>query len=152
MSKGMATGVAHTGLIVSDIDALVPFLCDVFGMEVKADLGLQTGPEAEQIMGLPGVHVKIVMLEMGGHTLELLEIVKPARQPISKETPYGEVGHCHLAFEVDDIDAAYDRVRERGVEIVVPPQEIPELKFFYLRAPDHQWFEVVESRRGAGEG
>jgi catechol 2,3-dioxygenase-like lactoylglutathione lyase family enzyme len=142
----MFKGVAHTGLIVSDIDTLVPFLCDVFEMEVKADLGLQTGPEAGQIMGLPGAHVKIVMLEKGGHTLELLEIVKPEREPIAKETPYGEVGHCHLAFEVDDIDAAYARVREAGAEIVVPPQVIPELKFFYLRAPNNQWFEVVEVR------
>lgn len=143
----MFKGIVHTGLIVSDIDTLVPFLCDVFEMEMKADLGLQTGPEVPQIMGLPDAQVKIVMLGLGGQTLELLEIVKPACEPISKETPYGQVGHCHLAFEVDDIDAAYARVREKGVEIVIPPQEIPAQKFFYLRAPDNQWFEVVEPRQ-----
>jgi catechol 2,3-dioxygenase-like lactoylglutathione lyase family enzyme len=140
----MFKGVVHSGLIVSDIETLAPFLCDVFDMRVKADLGLQTGPEVPQIMGLPGAQVKILMLEIGGHTLELLEVVQPRCEPISKETPFGRVGQCHVAFEVDDIDAAYARMKEKGVEVVVPPQEIPEQKFFYVRAPDNQWFEVVE--------
>lgn len=140
----MFKSIVHTGLIVSDIETLVPFLCDVFEMDVKADLGLQTGPEVPQIMGLPDAQVKIVMLGAGDQTLELIEIVQPPCEPISRETPYGQVGHSHVAFEVDDIDAAYARLRDKGVEIVIPVQKIPEQKFFYVRAPDNQWFEVVE--------
>jgi catechol 2,3-dioxygenase-like lactoylglutathione lyase family enzyme len=143
----MFKSITHTGLIVSDLDTLVPFLCDVFEMEVKAELGLQTGPEVPQIMGLPDAQVNIVMLGLGDQTLELLQIVRPACAPIAKETPYGQVGHSHVAFEVDDIEAAYERLVARGVEIVIPIQDIPVQRFFYVRAPDNQWFEVVQPRR-----
>jgi N-methylhydantoinase B len=147
MSESMFKGITHTGLIVSDLDTLAAFLCDVFEMEVKAELGLQTGPEVPQIMGLPDAQVRIVMLGIADQTLELIEIVRPACEPIFKDTPYGQVGHSHVAFEVDDIDSAYARLEEKGVEIVVPIQDIPVQKFFYVRAPDNQWFEVVQPRR-----
>jgi len=65
MSERMFKGITHTGLIVSDLDTLAAFLCDVFEMEVRAELGLQTGPEVPQIMGLPDAQVKIVMLGLG---------------------------------------------------------------------------------------
>jgi glyoxylase I family protein len=143
----MINGVFHTGIIVSDIDLLVPFLCDVFEMEVTARLDTQTGPEVPMIMGLPDAQVNIVMLEKAGHTLELLQIVQPKPEPIYPETPFGKVGHAHLAFEVDDIQAAYDRMKEKGVTILTPIQDIGVMKFFHVRAPDNQWFEVVEPRK-----
>ena len=136
--------IVHMGLIVNSIDRALPFYRDVFGMRVKADFGLQTGPEVPEIMGLPEAQVRIVMLELEGQLVELIEIVQPKREPIHGDTPYGEVGHSHLAFQVDDVDAAYRYLQERGVEMVIPPQEIPEQKFFYLRDPDNQWVEVVE--------
>ena len=43
MSESMFKGITHTGLIVSDLETIVPFLCDVFEMEVKAELGLRPG-------------------------------------------------------------------------------------------------------------
>jgi catechol 2,3-dioxygenase-like lactoylglutathione lyase family enzyme len=147
MSESMFKGITHTGLIVSDLDTLAAFLCDVFDMEVRAELGLQTGPEVPQIMGLPDAQVKIMMLGIGDQTLELIEIVRPVCEPISEDTPYGQVGHSHVAFEVDDIDVAYARLQEKGVEIVLPVQDIPVQRFFYVRAPDNQWFEVVQPRR-----
>jgi len=147
MSKHMFKGITHTGLIVSDLETIVPFLCDVFEMEVKADLGLQAGPEVTQIMGLADAQVRIVMLRMGEQTLELIEIVQPECEPIFKDTAYGKVGYSHVAFEVDDIDAAYTRLEQKGVEIVVPIVDNPVQRFFYVRAPDNQWFEVVEPFR-----
>ena len=116
-------------------------------MEVKADIGVAPGPEVPQIMGLPDAQVRIVMLGMGEQTVELIEIVRPVCEPIFKDTPYGKVGYSHVAFEVDDIDSAYTRLQQKGVEIVVPIVENPVQKFFYVRAPDNQWFEVVQPRR-----
>ena len=98
-------------------------------------------------MGLRDAQVRIVMLGMGEQTLELIEIVRPVCEPIRKDTPYGQVGHSHVAFEVDDIDSAYARLEQKGVEIVLPVQDIPVQRFFYVRAPDNQWFEVVQPRR-----
>ena len=140
----MVTKIHHTGFIVSDIEKLLPFYRDILGMEVVADLGVIGGPVNEAVMGIPGSEVKIVMLQMGGQTVEFVQLVTPPGQPIPDDAQYAKVGRSHIAFEVDDIKAIYKRLEEKGIRFVCPPQQIPGMTFFYLRDPEGLWVEMVQ--------
>ncbi|MDP2917259.1 MAG: VOC family protein [Dehalococcoidia bacterium] len=140
----MITGIHHTGLIVNDLNKLLPFYCDVLGMEVAVDLGLQDGPEVSLVMGVPGSKIKIVMLQMAGQIFELIQLLNPAGKPMPDDAKFAQVGHSHVAFRVKDIDEVYASLKQKGVQFVCPPQVIPELKFFYLRDPEGNWIEMIQ--------
>ena len=140
----MITGVHHTGVIVSSIEKVLPFYRDTLGMKVTAKLGVQDGPEVPIIMGIPNAKVDIVMLQIGGQTFELIQLVNPVGKAIPSETPFGQVGHGHIAYQVDNIRDAYRTLKQKGVKVVLPPQEIPGvMEFFYVRDPDGLWVELV---------
>lgn len=48
----------------------------------------------------------------------------------------------HVAFEVDDLDAAFDELRERGLEFEVPPRDLPWGRSAYLRDPAGNLIEL----------
>jgi predicted enzyme related to lactoylglutathione lyase len=57
-----------------------------------------------------------------------------------------QVGAFHLAFQIDDVSAAAERLRERGVELLEGPTYVERgglagLTWIYLRSP---WGQVIE--------
>lgn len=49
----------------------------------------------------------------------------------------------HIAFAVDDVDAACSELRERGLKLEVPPADYYWGRSAYLRDPDGQQIEVT---------
>jgi catechol 2,3-dioxygenase-like lactoylglutathione lyase family enzyme len=54
------------------------------------------------------------------------------------------VGAAHLAFEVDDIDQAYNDLTRKGVRFVSPPRRSGNVKGCYFEDPDGITLELLQ--------
>ena len=112
-------GMAHTSFTVSDIDRSVAFYRDILGMELVSQ-SEGSGPIAETILDMPGVHLKVAFLKAGDEMLELTEYLSPKGRPYDRRTC--DVGPCHIAFWVADIHQAYRDLSAKGVRFKSAPQ------------------------------
>jgi Glyoxalase/Bleomycin resistance protein/Dioxygenase superfamily len=74
----------------------------------------------DRVVGLDGVQVEYAMVEApDGHgRLELVKFHSPSGRPGDGHAPANILGIRHVAFAVDDIDAAVATVRARSGELV----------------------------------
>ena len=110
----------HTGLTVSDIDRSIAFFRDVLGFEVSAKIEAR-GEFFEDLVGVPGAEMLVAYVSAPGHTIELLQYVKPDDRRRSELRPC-DTGFVHMAFQVDDIDALLRAIRAGGFAPVGPVQ------------------------------
>ncbi len=111
-------GCHHTGMTVRNLERSVAWYCDTFGFKARPSFDAQ-GPGIEQIIGIPGVHIKGCHLELGGYFLELIEYVTPPGKAMDLST--SNVGSGHFAFVVDDIDQVYQNLKAKGVRFKGAP-------------------------------
>lgn len=97
------TRIAHIGIAVESIEAILPFYRDLLGMpEVPLD-----DSDGARIAGLAA----------GGSLVELL-------QPDQSDSPIGKFlakrgpGIHHICFTVDDLDGTLARCRDAGVRLI----------------------------------
>jgi methylmalonyl-CoA/ethylmalonyl-CoA epimerase len=113
MSDGPAPSrlprIAHVGIAVSDLDAILPFYRDLLGMP-EAPLDDADG-------------ARIAGLEAGESLIELLEAQSPD-SPIGKFVAKRGPGIHHICFAVADLDATLERCRQRGIRLI---DETPRL-------------------------
>src|SRR5215218_7427158 len=95
----------HVGIAVSDLQASLAFFKDVLGLHVET-----TEEVASQ-------RVRATFLNTGQSTLEMLEATA-ADSPIAKYLEKRGAGMHHIALRVDDIDAALDQLRARGIRLI----------------------------------
>lgn len=103
------TRIAHIGIAVESIEAILPFYRDVLGMpEVPLD-----DSDGARIAGLAA----------GDSLVELL-------QPDQSDSPIGKFhakrgqGIHHICFAVDDLDGTLARCRDAGVRLI---DQVPRL-------------------------
>ena len=103
------TRIAHIGIAVESIEAILPFYRDVLGMpEVPLD-----DSDGARIAGLSA----------GDSLVELL-------QPDQSDSPIGKFlakrgqGIHHICFAVDDLDGTLARCRDAGVRLI---DQVPRL-------------------------
>ncbi|HZR38589.1 MAG TPA: VOC family protein [Ktedonobacteraceae bacterium] len=111
-------GVEHIGLTVPDLDEATRFFVQVLGCEVVYTMGpfpykenwFDLNPEL-----LPQIRRTIRTLSCGnGAHIELFEFTAPdQRKQMPRNIDYG--GH-HVAFYVDDMDAAIAYLKDKGVK------------------------------------
>jgi methylmalonyl-CoA/ethylmalonyl-CoA epimerase len=103
--------IDHVGVAVSDLDRAIALYQGTFGMPV-----VHRETVAEQ-------GVEAVLLDVGDGHVELLS-------PLGPETVVGKFverrgeGLHHVAYRVDDIDAALARLGEVGVDLIDPEPRI----------------------------
>lgn len=108
----------HVGIIVADLDRVTAFFVGL-GMEEEGRAFVE-GEFIDTVIGIPGARTEIVMLRGpdGGAGLELSRFVRPDAVPGSTEPPENELGVRNVGFEVDDLDAALDRVTGDGYALI----------------------------------
>lgn len=109
LNRMTPTRIAHVGIAVTGIDALMPFYRDVLGL---------TAAPLENSDG-----ARIAGLAAGDSLIELLE-PKDAGSPIAKFLEKRGPGIHHICFTVDDIDATLARCRQAGITLI---DETPRL-------------------------
>jgi catechol 2,3-dioxygenase-like lactoylglutathione lyase family enzyme len=107
----MIEGYDHTSFTVADIDRAVVFWRDVMGFAL-ADLSAREGDWLATVVGVPGARCRIAHLHGHGLHLELIQYLEPPGTDVTG--PPHRPGTAHLAFRVEDIEAAARRMLAAG--------------------------------------
>ncbi|OYO13702.1 glyoxalase [Enemella evansiae] len=108
----------NMGIVVEDLDAAIEFFT-ALGLELEGR-GMVEGEWAGRVTGLIGQRVEIAMLRTpsGQGKLELSRFLEPAVVADHRTAPVNALGYLRVMFEVDDLDAALDRLNRFGAELV----------------------------------
>jgi catechol 2,3-dioxygenase-like lactoylglutathione lyase family enzyme len=141
----MITGIDHAALVVADIRAMTAFYRDVCGLAVRGGRELHTAFGA-RVLGYEDAHVHVVMLGAEGDTtkLELIEYVNPLGS--DGHGPKNALGAGHVCFNVDDLEATYQKLSGAGMRFVASPtSEVTASgqihSVCYAQDPEGNWVE-----------
>lgn len=101
----MLTKINHIGIAVRSLNDALPFYRDNLGM---AFAGIEEVAEQK---------VRVAMLQIGESKIELLEPTSE-ESPVAKFMEKSGPGIHHLAYEVEDIDAAIARLLADGARMI----------------------------------
>ncbi|HPL98866.1 MAG TPA: methylmalonyl-CoA epimerase [Bacillota bacterium] len=101
----MVGKIDHIGIAVSNLDEAVKLYRDVLGLELH---GTEVVPEQK---------VRVAFLPVGDTEVELLESTS-AEGPIAKFIEAKGQGIQHIAFRVDDIEAALEEMKAKGMRLI----------------------------------
>jgi methylmalonyl-CoA/ethylmalonyl-CoA epimerase len=131
--------IDHIGVAVEDIDAAIALYEGSFEMELAHR-------ETVESQG-----VEAVLLDVGDGHVELLAPLGP-ETPVGKYMAKNGAGLHHVAYAVDDIDAALERIAAAGVKLidVEPRVGIRESRvaFLHPRSTGGVLTEIVEPAGG----
>ena len=162
----MATGglpglshVDHVGLTVPDLDAGVKFYAEVIGGVELYRMGPFDAAEmpavadgrdwTEAHINVAGAKLMIAMLQVGPNLmLELFQYDRPADRRTTPPRNCDHGGH-HVAFKVDDLDAAKAYLADHGCVVMDGPIVLDEgpcagLRINYVLDPWGNQLELVE--------
>jgi len=105
----MLQKINHIGIAVQSLEATLPFYRDSLCMSFH---GIEEVTDQK---------VKVAMLGIGESKIELLEPTSPD-SPIAKFMDKNGPGIHHIAYEVDDIEAAIARMLQQGARMI---DEVP---------------------------
>ena len=114
----------HVGITVSDLSRSVAFYRDLLGFHVAYERGEVQAEYMPRLLGIPGARIKIAGLDLPGLHLDLLEYIEP--KGATTACPTYDVGNGHIGFTVDDIWAAYHRLKAAGVRFKSEPVSITQ--------------------------
>ena len=108
----------HVGIVVDDLAAATGFFVEL-GLELLGEEPVE-GSWVDRVVGLDGVRADIAVVQTpDGHgRLELTKFRTPSSQDGTRPASANAPGLRHVAFAVDDIDAAVAGLRARGTELV----------------------------------
>jgi catechol 2,3-dioxygenase-like lactoylglutathione lyase family enzyme len=135
----------HVGVIVDDLAAAVAFF-EALGLE-QAGAGTVEGRPVDRIVGLDGVVSDFAFVQTpDGHgRLELISFRSPPTEDGDPRAPANTPGLRHLAFAVDDIHAALERLRDHGGELVGEVVNYGDsYRLCYVRGPEGIIVELAE--------
>ena len=123
----MIQGIDHINIVVSDLEKSVGFYTELLGFRESKRAHLE-GDWIESIVGLKGVvaDVAFIVAPAGEPRIELLCYKTPTGEAVPANSFANTVGLRHIAFRVDDIHAAADRLRNAGVRLLGDPVVVPE--------------------------
>lgn len=144
-------GTEHIGFTVPDLDQAERFFVDVIGCDLIYSLGPFRHDDDDWMLTHLGVHPRTVMKELRffrcqyGPNFEIFTY-DPA-DGAAPQPRNSDLGGHHLAFYVDDLDAALDHLRAHDVEILGEPTSSSSYstgqRWVYFRSPWGMQFELV---------
>jgi methylmalonyl-CoA/ethylmalonyl-CoA epimerase len=131
--------IDHIGVAVEDIDAAIELYRDGFGMELAHR-------ETVESQG-----VEAVLLDVGDGHVELLAPLGPDT-PVGKYMAKNGAGLHHVAYAVDDIDAALEKIAAAGLRLIDSEARVgirdSRVAFLHPRSTGGVLTEIVEPAGG----
>ena len=137
-------GFRHTGIICKDISKSLEFYKDYLGLTVIQDFW-DDSEYINKITGVSNANVHMIKLKADdGTILELLDYVTHPTELIEQEVY--NVGACHVALQVYDIERAYKELISKGVTFLSGPVLSSEgiAKVCFCFDPNNTRIELVE--------
>lgn len=123
--------IHHIAIICSDYEASKHFYVNILGCSV-----------IEETFRKERNSYKLDLAVDNGQQIELFSFPDPPARPTRPEA----CGLRHLAFSVDDLDAAIHHLNEQGVAVEdVRIDELTNKRFTFFRDPDNLPLELYES-------
>ncbi len=121
-------GIHHPGIVVPDLEEAVAFYQGLLAMSVEYEESWVEGDSTyNQAVGLSGSSARGVQLRGINTFLELWQFSNPVQQgPDPASLGANELGFRHLAIEVDDVEAAWERIQELGGSAMNAPVRFPD--------------------------
>jgi catechol 2,3-dioxygenase-like lactoylglutathione lyase family enzyme/quinol monooxygenase YgiN len=146
----------HAAVVVSDLDRSVDFYTRLFGGEVEVIRGIE-GEEMAALHGLPSARFDLAFLRYGEARIELFQFHEPAPAEGPGPLAANQIGAAHVAFQIDDVMAAYERLLAAGVEFSRPPLaptegEAAGFVLAFLYDPDGNRIELIAPPRDTAAG
>ncbi|PQV63207.1 methylmalonyl-CoA/ethylmalonyl-CoA epimerase [Abditibacterium utsteinense] len=148
--------IDHINLVVADLERSAAFYETVFGLKRGFSARLE-GAWIETVTQIPGARATCLFLENpdassnGGARIELIRYDVP--EDIIQNTPVSRpdmLGLRHIAFEVEDLEATLQKMKEFGIEPLSAPVAVPfrvgalgTKLLCYLRDPDGVIVEIA---------
>jgi glyoxylase I family protein len=130
LEKHMFTHLHHVAIICSDYAKSKRFYVHILGFEIEREVFREDRQS-----------YKLDLKIAGQYQIELFSFPNPPTRVTSPEA----CGLRHIAFEVDDVQAACEQLKSRGV--AVEPIRIDEFtgrQFTFFRDPDQLPIEIYE--------
>lgn len=151
-------GTDHIGITVPNLDEAVDFFVNVIGCEPFYDLG-PFKSDGDWMRTHLNVHPKTVMRRLkflrcgNGSNFEIFEYEAPDQR--TEQPKNSDIGGFHLAFYVDDMDAAVRYLAGKGVTILGEPTlrtsgPSAGQSWVYFLAPWGLQMELVSFPNGKG--
>jgi lactoylglutathione lyase len=139
-----AARLDHAGLSVADLPAAAAWFCDVFGLVPELSLRVDAIELSIEMLIHPAHGYRIELLHRPGSA--------PGRKPGNPAEAALRQGYGHLAFDVADVDSAYDRALARGARPVMPPCPSPEpgVAMAFVADPEGNLIELLHRPRASG--
>jgi catechol 2,3-dioxygenase-like lactoylglutathione lyase family enzyme len=152
----MLSSIDHVNLVVADLPRMLWFYRDVLGLVVTKHVTIG-GEWIGKTVGLENVSAEVVYLDLpSGPRIELLRYITPDAVHVPGVDRPNAVGLRHLAFKVDNVEAAVSRLRAAGVEFFSDVQTVPDSqvtyaggvrkRLVYFRDPEGNILELCEYR------
>jgi catechol 2,3-dioxygenase-like lactoylglutathione lyase family enzyme len=120
----MIDAVHHSCFTVSNLERSIAFYRDVLGLELLfIELSEASGDDRSETLGVAKSNLSLAIFRIGDAHLELIEYITPKGRPYDRVN--SDIGAAHVAFKVDDIDAAYESLVAKQVRFTGPPATIP---------------------------
>ncbi len=151
------TAVDSVGITVSDMDRAVAFYQNVLDFRKTADREV-AGDRYEHLFGLFGMRLRVVRMQLGDESIELMQFLAPRGRPVPQDSASNDRWFQHVAIIVSDMDTAYAKLRRHNVAHASSgPQRLPDwnpnaggIKAFYFRDPDDNTLEILQFPPGKG--
>jgi catechol 2,3-dioxygenase-like lactoylglutathione lyase family enzyme len=157
----MIRAVSHLAIGVRDLNAALPFYCDLLGMRVVVDREERfRDPSTKQPSDLSRRAVYLRWAD--GEDTQFVVLDQHLGAPAAGEpAKLFQIGIHHISFWVDDLDPYIDAVASVGGQLVAPPLESggasyaePEgsrVRTVYLTDPEGNLIQLDQRVRAAWE-
>ena len=117
----MITRIDHIGIAIQNIDDTLTFFRDALGMKL------------ERVESEEGGRTRVAFLPVGTSDVELVE-PQDTDSGLAKFLAKRGEGVHHICFEVDDIDAALARLKEKGVQLIdeAPRENAKGMRYAFI--------------------
>ncbi|MHC4432143.1 MAG: VOC family protein [Planctomycetota bacterium] len=143
----------HTNIVAEDWRKLADFYQQIFGCKPVPPERASSAEWVERCTAVPGagicgIHLRLPGYGDDGPTLEIFEYNKAESRPT---TAINRPGFAHIAFEVDDVEAARSEVLAAGGGCVgdlvtVEITDAGQITFVYMTDPEGN---IIELQRWA---
>lgn len=146
----MIKAVEHFSFTVSKLEESLDFFNNKLGLESTPIIEVDH-PGVKKIIGMPDACLRISLVILpGGSKIELIEYIQPEGKSIDLNTC--NTGVAHIALEVLDISALYQKLSNQGVKFISPPvwtksnDDKGQWGVCYMKGPDNITFELIEKK------